>query len=215
MKKNQALTDATRRAIREAFWSLYQEKPVSQITVREISERAGYNRSTFYQYYKDVYDVLEQIETHVLRRMKEYTDFIRTQAQEMPLTDVVSTFIGHQKQEVHYLRGLLGEHGDRAFEQKLVEWGKTVFGTLFLCDNIDPVLRDWLLEYNVCGIVGVMKYVSRQGQEISGEQLINLLATVFKQPAVDLSQAPLSSLMKFPKQLKTVDKPVIIEENSF
>ncbi len=66
MKKQPAVTEQTRANLRAAFWSLYQEKPTSKITVREITDRAGYNRATFYLYYRDVYDLFEQIEQEIL-----------------------------------------------------------------------------------------------------------------------------------------------------
>ena len=42
------------------------EIPIEKITVKEVSERAEVNRSTFYAYYKDVYDILEQAEEEII-----------------------------------------------------------------------------------------------------------------------------------------------------
>ena len=56
MKKQPQVTEQTRANLTRAFWELFLEKPVEKITVREIAERAGYNRATFYLYYRDVYD---------------------------------------------------------------------------------------------------------------------------------------------------------------
>lgn len=52
----------TKMLIRKEFTELLKTKPVQSITVREICERTGINRSTFYNHYTDVYDLLEQIE---------------------------------------------------------------------------------------------------------------------------------------------------------
>ena len=52
----------TNLMIREAFFSILKQKPLSKVTVKEICTAAGVNRSTFYKYYKDTYDLLEQIE---------------------------------------------------------------------------------------------------------------------------------------------------------
>lgn len=49
--------------VRAAFTCMVQGgKPVSKITVREICEQAGVNRSTFYAHYLDVYDLFEKVE---------------------------------------------------------------------------------------------------------------------------------------------------------
>ena len=59
----------TKQALQEAFWELYKNKSIEKISVREITERAGYNRGTFYLYYKDVYDILEQSEQLLIREI--------------------------------------------------------------------------------------------------------------------------------------------------
>ena len=56
----------TKMLIRKEFTQLLKEKPVQSITVRELCERTGINRSTFYNHYQDVYDLLEQIENEML-----------------------------------------------------------------------------------------------------------------------------------------------------
>jgi len=50
-------TEETRKNLIEAFWELYKEKPLMKITVKEITDKAGYNRGTFYTYFSDVYQV--------------------------------------------------------------------------------------------------------------------------------------------------------------
>lgn len=47
----------SKRVIRESLLALMQDKPLNKITVREICERADVNRSTFYAYYEDIYDL--------------------------------------------------------------------------------------------------------------------------------------------------------------
>ena len=66
MKRQPQVTEQTRANLMQAFWELYLEKPIEKITIREITDRAGYNRATFYLYYHDVYDLFEQIEEGVL-----------------------------------------------------------------------------------------------------------------------------------------------------
>ena len=66
MKKQPQVTEQTRANLRQAFWELYAERPVEKISVREITDRAGYNRATFYLYYHDVYELLDEIEDTVL-----------------------------------------------------------------------------------------------------------------------------------------------------
>lgn len=51
----------TKKAIRDSFIKLLNEKPLSQITVRDIVTDCGLNRNTFYYYFQDLPDLLETI----------------------------------------------------------------------------------------------------------------------------------------------------------
>ncbi len=55
----------TKKAIRRSFLSLVKEKHVSGITVRELTELAEVNRSTFYAYYDSVEALDKEIETEM------------------------------------------------------------------------------------------------------------------------------------------------------
>jgi AcrR family transcriptional regulator len=61
MNRQPEITAQTRQNLIDAFWSLYCEKRIEKITVKEITIKAGYNRGTFYEYFVDVYDVFETI----------------------------------------------------------------------------------------------------------------------------------------------------------
>lgn len=51
----------TQMAIVECFMTLLNERPLDKITVRDIVDTCGINRSTFYYYFEDVYDLLNKI----------------------------------------------------------------------------------------------------------------------------------------------------------
>lgn len=52
----------TKHAIYKAFVELLDEKDVNQITITDIAKKANINRKTFYNYYSDAYEVMEEIE---------------------------------------------------------------------------------------------------------------------------------------------------------
>ena len=52
----------TKQLLRQSFASLLAEKPLEDITVKELTEHADINRGTFYCHYKDIYDLKDQIE---------------------------------------------------------------------------------------------------------------------------------------------------------
>lgn len=49
-----------------ALLELLQQRTFSSITVKEIVKRAGISRSTFYVYYYDKFDLLEQLSKDII-----------------------------------------------------------------------------------------------------------------------------------------------------
>ena len=59
--KNNQRYQETDQKIRQCFLDFLQEKKISQITVRDICESVGLNRSSFYAHYADVYALMDAI----------------------------------------------------------------------------------------------------------------------------------------------------------
>ena len=55
------MADFTKKAIRDSFLKLLAERPLKQISVRDIVEGCGINRNTFYYHYQDIPQLLEAI----------------------------------------------------------------------------------------------------------------------------------------------------------
>jgi AcrR family transcriptional regulator len=64
----------TREAIRRAFIDMICEKDYEQITIKELTERAGVNRKTFYLHYDSLDDLLSEMlhemNLHFMQRIK-------------------------------------------------------------------------------------------------------------------------------------------------
>lgn len=73
------MTKLTKKVIRNSLLELLKTKSLDKVTVREIVETCEINRNTFYYYYSDIYDLLEDIfqeETEkVIREEKPCTTF--------------------------------------------------------------------------------------------------------------------------------------------
>ena len=62
MRKTDARIRYTQSVLKQALLSFLKEKPINKITVKEVCERAGLNRATFYARYSDCFALLEGIE---------------------------------------------------------------------------------------------------------------------------------------------------------
>ena len=70
----------TLQQIDRALLELLNELPFQKITVQLLCERALINRSTFYKYYTDKYDLLDRYLNKILQEFKQQVnvDFVVT-----------------------------------------------------------------------------------------------------------------------------------------
>ena len=63
----------TPKAIRDSFVKLLNERPMSQITIRDIVDDCGVNRNTFYYYFQDLPELVKTIvDEDAQRIIREY-----------------------------------------------------------------------------------------------------------------------------------------------
>lgn len=70
-KKTDRRVVKTKKAIYHAVSELLTEKEAENITVSEIADKADINRKTFYNYYKGVYQVFDEIEDMLIDKFDD------------------------------------------------------------------------------------------------------------------------------------------------
>lgn len=53
------MSQVTKRALEQSLKNLLLKKPLSKITISDLTEDCGMNRMTFYYHFKDIYDLVE------------------------------------------------------------------------------------------------------------------------------------------------------------
>ena len=178
MNKRVDITGQTKQNIIDAFWELYCENRIEKITVKEITHRAGYNRGTFYEYFIDVYDVLDQIENSLIPSMNELPPVsTSTGTIGMPL----DMFLVIWEKNSKYYSVLLGDKGDPAFASKLKNSIKPmILNTLDKQLSINRTELDYILEYTLSAMVGIMSYWFMKKDQFSRDQLFSLIHSLME-----------------------------------
>ncbi|MHC1747698.1 MAG: TetR/AcrR family transcriptional regulator C-terminal domain-containing protein [Cellulosilyticaceae bacterium] len=173
MKENVVRTYQTKKDIMDAFWSLYCERRIEKITVKEVIHKAGYNRSTFYQYFKDIYDVLEQIENEIIPTKDELPALSLANMEiGMPVELVMNLYDKNRE----YYCVLLGDKGDPAFSSKLKNAIKDALkGALSSKVEINLIELEYILEFVLSAMIGIMSYWFKQDAKISTQELATLI----------------------------------------
>ncbi len=107
----------TKKRLKESLLLLLQQKPVNEISVKELAELAEVNRGTFYFHYTDVYDMLYQTEDEFFRDFETILD-----SEEGTRTDMdrsllkIFTFLGENQS---MCRVFFSENNDMKFFKKI------------------------------------------------------------------------------------------------
>ena len=115
MKKQPELTEKTKQKFVDVFCQLYSQTPIEKISIQQIANMAGYNRSTFYQYFSDIYAVLEYVENDLLSYMSTVLQNRKSFQDINTPEDIYRLF---EDKEL-YIRAVLGEYGNIRFLEQL------------------------------------------------------------------------------------------------
>lgn len=173
MKKQPEITEKTKRALAAAFCELYAKKPIDKITIKEITSLAGYNRSTFYQYFTDVYDLLEYIEDDLLAAAKAVWE---KDAHSIfnPNLQQLMTFFESKEQ---YLKALLGDYGNVHFLDKLKK--ELPLEELKNSFSQGEALVPYLIEFHIATSLSLFRVWLASGKNIPSDVLLELIHNLY------------------------------------
>lgn len=109
----------TKKAMTDALAHLLSQKPLKNITVREIADLADINRGTFYLHYRDVYDMAEQLQNEIFERFNEIVDNYEVSDNADVLLSLLIELFNLLADNAALSKVLIGKNGDAAFVDKL------------------------------------------------------------------------------------------------
>ncbi len=167
----------TKKRLKEGLLKLLEEKPINQISVRELTDMVDVNRGTFYFHYSDIYDMLHKIEDELFEQFEKVVDQNIVPGKNFPYLIDLFSFI---KENEEMTRVLLGKNTDIQFVlriKKLFLDRSNRYWEEKLCKEGD---RDFSLysSFIILGSVGVIKSWLDGGLQESPEEIARLVGTV-------------------------------------
>lgn len=93
------MANFTKKAIKESFLKLLDERSLSQITVKDIVSDCGVNRNTFYYYFEDIPKLIEEIFTEDLQAI--ILKYPTVEAIEDCLNEVIDLALSKKRAMLH------------------------------------------------------------------------------------------------------------------
>ena len=182
MKKKSAKTEQTKQNLKDAFWQIYAEKDLSEITVKEITDKAGLNRGTFYAYFQDLPDILQQIEDEFIDRFVERLSSAMTAFEGMNPIDSNEELLLDLYRDHNSPTGILiWKRANYRFILKVKSALKTVFQKYLPENIINHPDYEYVIEYLMAGQLAMISLWMKKGQDKTPEEMIALSKAMIRE----------------------------------
>ena len=192
MNKNESKYFKSAEKMHTALLTLLDSKDFELISVKEICETAGVNRSTFYLHYDNVNDLLHETVEAVYKDFfgrfgaegpgvldidakNEDELFLVTPKYLMPYLDFVE-----ENRKLFYL---MYEKNEMMGAEKTYEtWFKTIFGPILTRFGVPQKEQPLIMVFYLKGIIGVVTEWVRGGCTESKDEIISVIQKCIIKP---------------------------------
>ena len=160
----------TKRLLKNSLTEMLQTQSIYQISIRELCQRAGLNRSTFYKYYGSQIDLLSEMEQDLLCSI-ETTLSSQADSNE----NLIEQIMVYLEQDIEFVRLLLNSNVDPQFPEKLLY----LEPIRRMCEDLKADMTEDAYEYFYCFILHgayelVHKWLNKEKRE-SPTQIASLI----------------------------------------
>ena len=192
MNKNESKYFKSAEKMHTVLLTLLDSKDFELISVKEICETAGVNRSTFYLHYDNVNDLLHETVEAVYKdffgrfgaegtgaldidEKNEDELFLVTPKYLMPYLDFVE-----ENRKLFYL---MYEKNEMMGAEKTYEtWFKTIFGPILTMFEVPQKEKPLIMVFYLKGIIGVVTEWVRGGCTESKDEIISVIQKCIIKP---------------------------------
>ncbi len=161
--------------IQDTFIRLYEKKEIHTISVKALCAEVGIPRTSFYNYYSDIYDVLESIENQIISDLKYINrDFYRQDFRNCKKEEFAYFLptLHYIRDHIFWFRVLMNKSQSGQFIYKWKKIIKEDFSDKYHKDDISLGNEDMMLEMISSGCMGIYTYWVNNPESVSIETLI-------------------------------------------
>lgn len=185
-------TRVTKMLIRRAFTDLLRVKPVQSISIKELCEKAGVNRGTFYAHYASVHDLLMQMEDEMLSEINEVlASLLPEDGGDVSSLRISTELFQCLKDNADLCTVTLGDFGDKSFAMRMLNmgWEKCFDAYSRYFRDASPKEIAYFYAFVSEGCIGLLRRWLREGMTTSAEDIAALAEKLMLQGASALAKA--------------------------
>ena len=164
----------TKRAIKESFWKLLNEQPLTQISVRKIVEECGINRNSFYYHFQDIPSLIEEIVMDAANALIQQHPSITSIDEGV---EAAFRFTLDNKKAILHICNSINRNIYEQYLMKICEYiVTTYFDTVFEKGIVSKSDRDIMILFTKCELFGLsIDWINTGMQDDAIEKLKRLL----------------------------------------
>lgn len=170
----------TKALLLNGLIELMKEKDIKDISVKELSDLADINRGTFYLHYRDVFDMLAQVEQELFCKFNAILDRNFTDhggpSPYAALKDIFLLLADYRGTA----RALIGPHGDLSFVNQLKDLVR--LRILRIWENQEPAAKefDYYYSFIVSGCTGAIETWLAKEQPERPEEIARIVSEMIE-----------------------------------
>ena len=171
----------TKKAIRNAFARLISRRSLGEITVKELSEEADINRKTFYNYYSDIFQVMDEVENEVVTAFAEALRSVDLSEALMNPNLIVSRLMDIINSDIDFYSHVFSQGVNATLLDKLVQVMKEMIrDEVNRMIKVDQELLGFALDFEIGGIISAYQAWFNSGCRMDREIMAkNVSAIIF------------------------------------
>ena len=186
MNKSESKYFNTASKMDEAFLDLLSKKDFAYITVKEICDKAGVNRSTFYLHYETVADLLSESIEYM---NGQFLDYIKPDSQEIVkrlkdcsldelyfiTPEYLNPYLNYIKDNKRLFKTATENAGTLRLDETYNRMFDAVFTPILERFQVPPQDRQYIMAFYIRGLIAIITEWIKQGCTDSVEHIISVI----------------------------------------
>ena len=191
IEKKDKRIEKTKKALRESLFELLQQREINDLTVTELTNLAHINRSTFYLYYNDLYDMLEKIQDEIYDEFILNLKAVKTDGiTENDFAELCLICLQYCQNNLSLCKFILNNDVNSRLLLRVKNAVRSVVpDSAKFYPQTDA--RYYLTDYCLTAIINVILIWMNDGMKIHAESMASFFAAVYMKGSIELRKEPL------------------------
>ena len=169
-RKEDRRVTMTKRMMKDAFTEMLKETDIYHISVRELCQRADVNRTTFYKYYANQFDLLDDMEKDLLNMIEKTIE-----EDEEKNGGTIEKLLVFFERERAFIRLLINSNVDTEFPKKLFSMTIVESSIEMMTANVPKAEAEYINRFVLFGLFEMLRCWINKEERESPKEMAKIL----------------------------------------